>query len=257
MSASFTTTDAALPCRAGALAAAYAAAAWVWLLAGMLLGAATVLQLAGFPLTKWAWMSPGRCWSACVSLLVWGFLPGAGLAVLRSTAREANLVVGRAAAWFSWGFLQIAIAAGALGILAGHGGATLWAEFPPFVVPLLWAALTLAGLHTAAPLLAGRSMPPATWLLLVAGIALTLSLTASWLAETISRRVADDEQLAVHVVVLTSVPAAIGLALCSWQPKSSGPLAQYVRRWLLLGVAAGGLLLVYFIVSLTSVEGLS
>ena len=111
-----------------------------WLAVSILLGviASAKVHSPGF-LDYGSWLAYGRVFPAHVNLLVYGWGMQAAFAViLWLTARLSRKACTNAGTILTAGHVwNLTVAAGTIGILAGHGTGMHWMEFPAFTWPVL------------------------------------------------------------------------------------------------------------------------
>lgn len=220
---------------------AHWAAAWVWLfiaaVAGMVMGA----QLAGWPIAEGAQLfSPGRCWTAHTSFLLWGFLGNLAIGLMHDFVPHATGQgeFSRKLAWFVFAVLQAVVAAAGVGIFAGYAGEVPWGDVPSFILPMLLATLALTAINFGAPIiLSDRAFPIATWFFCAAGAGVFFTTEVVTLFPDAS------DHVAMKLVVFCIVPAIVGIVL--WIAPQSD---DWSRRWLWLAGIATMLLLLQAVI---------
>lgn len=143
-------------------ALAFLGSAVAWLLVGTLLAviASVKLHAPGF-LGATGWLTFGRVRPAHAGVMTYGWASMAGAGVLvwltarlsRAAPRFPRLLIAAVVLW------NLAVVAGAVGVLAGWRTGVPWLEFPAHATGLLAVSLVLVGVSVAVTLLDRRGPP--------------------------------------------------------------------------------------------------
>ncbi len=134
----------------------FVASAVGWLLFGSLLAMAASIKLhsPGF-LSHHAWLTFGRVRPAHLNTVIYGWAAMVGIAAmlwLQTRLSRVTLVFPRLLTAIAW-LWNLAVAAGTVAILAGHGTGVEWIEFPvpvALALALLFGAVGLVSFYTFA-----------------------------------------------------------------------------------------------------------